>query len=355
MKVLIVDRTNTDIGGVKTYVSNLERLLGELGCDTYVYSTKKNGSLLDKFLIGGVRYLINKIYRPYGIVIDTIMFSWLEWWILPKKYDFVVYQSLAVQRHGRMSASVVHALWTDNLQGIQLKDTAVKRCLNFERALLNDHRYFNFTVSDSYAGLISERHSCKRIPVIENFLFEDFQSQDWSNRDIDIIYTGQFNSRKNIPLLLKIVKKLVNRASPRYFKVILIGGGPDEAEIKEYIRVNTLTNIVKLIDSPPRQVIKDYLSRSKIFMLTSSKESFSFSLLEAKLSGCITFATDGLEVPEGFVDCNIGDGKIDEIVELIESALSASSTPYHMFNSNYSNPLELAKEKYSKLLTDGLV
>jgi len=47
-KILLVDRTNPDVGGVRTYITNLTLLLTSLGYEVDVYSTTNNGSFLDR-------------------------------------------------------------------------------------------------------------------------------------------------------------------------------------------------------------------------------------------------------------------------------------------------------------------
>lgn len=353
MKVLIVDRTTTSIGGVKTYVSSLDSLLRELGHDVIIYSTGSSSSIIDKWVIGGVRYLVNKIYRPYGIIVDATLFSLLERWIIPNNIDFIFYQSLAIHGSGKKSASVIHALWSDNLQGGRLSTSAVKRLMAFERSLITNETYCMFTVSDAYARHISSVHKCNILPVIENFLNEEFESIRWNDRHIDIIYTGQFNARKKILYLLEIVRAIHERNRLDGFSVCLVGSGPEEHEIRDYIKLHSLSHVVDIINNPKREIIKKLISRSKVFLLPSIKESFSYSLLEAKLSGCITFARSNLEVPIGFVDVSMPDDSIADTVANLEMILKAESKPKELQNNQFSNPIFQATYKIKKLLEVG--
>ena len=57
--------------------------------------------------------------------------------------------------------------------------------------------------------------------------------------------------------------------------------------------------------------IFEEMSRNYFYIHTSVKESFSLSLLEAKLCGLVTVAYNKLEVPNEFIDLKISDFKIN--------------------------------------------
>lgn len=75
------------------------------------------------------------------------------------------------------------------------------------------------------------------------------------------------------------------------------------------------------------------MPRHEIYVHTSTKESFSYSLLEAKLAGLKTFAYSGLEVPPEFIDVGLDSFNIDKWVEAIYE------------NSDKINKID--KEKYT--------
>jgi len=352
-KILLVDRTTPDVGGVRTYISNLKLLLNSMGHEVDVYSTTKNGSFLDRYVIAGIRFLFNRIYRPIGIIADNWLFGFMFNLILPTKYDvYILQQPLHLNKKNKAKTiSIVHAVWTDNLQGIEVHDSAVEKCFTYEKYLLNKNHDINFTVSESYADYLTERYGLTdSVQYIDNFLAEEFLSSRWQDRTIDILFTGQFNERKNIFFILNMLKFFKADHPNKKLNVVLIGDGPLQGKIQEFIQKEGLQDLVKIIISPPREEIKTYLASAKIFMLPSLKESFSYSLLEAKLSGCITIATEGLEVPDGFIDYPLGLEDPSDIIETIEDILNEDFDP-HKISKGFVNPIDVAREKFTNLLS----
>jgi hypothetical protein len=69
---------------------------------------------------------------------------------------------------------------------------------------------------------------------------------------------------------------------------------------------------VDFVGKLPRQTVLLELPRHGIYLHTSVKESFSYSLLEAKLAGLKTCAYDKLQVPAGFIDVAIDTFEVDQ-------------------------------------------
>ena len=69
-----------------------------------------------------------------------------------------------------------------------------------------------------------------------------------------------------------------------------------------------------------------------VYLHTSIKESFSYSLLEAKLAGLTTCAYEKLEVPLEFVDIPIKNFNVDEwyntILSMQKSKISFDKNKY---------------------------
>lgn len=352
-KILLVDRTTPDVGGVRTYISNLKLLLNSMGHKVDVYSTTKNGSFLDRYVIAGIRFLLNRLYRPIGIIADNWLFSYMFNLILPRKYDLYIFnQPMYLNKKNKAkSISIVHAVWTDNLQEGKVNESAVDKCFAYEKYLLNKNHDINFTVSESYANYLTERYDLEdSVQYIDNFLAEEFHSKKWQKRTIDILFTGQFNERKNLFFLLNVVKVFKSNNSNKKLNVMLIGDGPLRNKIQKFIQKEGLQDLIEIIISPPREEIKTYLANAKIFMLPSLKESFSYSLLEAKLSGCITIATEGLEVPDEFIDYPLGLDDPTGIIETIDYILN-KDFDLNKISKGFVNPVDIAREKFTNLLS----
>jgi glycosyltransferase involved in cell wall biosynthesis len=127
----------------------------------------------------------------------------------------------------------------------------------------------------------------EKIAVIPNWS-RDISLKEKKDRDIDIIYCGRFEEQKNLLRLLKICKFLVKKKKD--LKVVIIGSGRQEFLLKEYVFKQRLDSNISFIN--PVNNVDDYLSRSKIFALTSKFEGQPMALLEAMSCGCVPILTN---------------------------------------------------------------
>ena len=80
----------------------------------------------------------------------------------------------------------------------------------------------------------------------------------------------------------------------------------------------------------------EQFSTCSICLHTSTKESFSFSLLEAKLLGLTTVAYGGLEVPSEFIDIPVSSFDKSDWVSSTLKALNVEFKPdLSMYSSGY--------------------
>ena len=144
-----------------------------------------------------------------------------------------------------------------------------------------------------------------------------------------IVYVGALEARKNVLFLLKVYEVLYKTDSE--YKLTIIGDGP-EREILYDFAIDRQLNISFLGKLSHEMVLKE-LYRHSIYLHTSVKESFSYSLLEAKLVGLKTCAYSGLQVPSEFIDVPVLTFAIDDWCEAITNIESA---PERFNPSRYS-------------------
>ena len=107
---------------------------------------------------------------------------------------------------------------------------------------------------------------------------------------------------------MHIFKKLVQ--TDKNYKLTLIGDGSERKKLEEFALKNNL-EVIFLGSMNNEDVIKNLLNHG-IFLHTSTKESFSYSLLEAKLAGLKTCAYQYLHVPKEFIDIPMISFEVDE-------------------------------------------
>ena len=97
-----------------------------------------------------------------------------------------------------------------------------------------------------------------------------------------------------------------------------MGDGPQKTELKEFAKGNNLKKLNILGRLSYDEVISE-MPKHTYYVHTSLKESFSYALLEAKLSGLITIAYSKLQVPKEFIDIKMGSFDENQWVQKIES------------------------------------
>ena len=227
---------------------------------------------------------------------------------------------------------VLHALWSDNLQAFNVNKMQRVKLESKESEIMNKIESNIITVSDPYKVFLLSRLEPvglkKKIDVIElgvdisKFLL-------YKNDNKSIVFVGSFEARKNIKFLLEVFKKI---KTIDYYTLTIVGDGPQKTELLEFVDQNNIDNVNFLGRLGYEEVIKE-LPKHQYYMHTSTKESFSYSLLEAKLSGLTTVAYSGLEVPGEFIDIKVDTFEINEWVDKI---------------SNYNNQImEFNKNRFS--------
>lgn len=115
------------------------------------------------------------------------------------------------------------------------------------------------------------------------------------SKNFNLLSIGKFQKRKNHLLLIKSFKKLLPNNS---INLTIIGECSSVEHmhnyeiILKYIKKNDLTNKVKIILNIPHNKINEYYRKNNIFILASSNEPASISILEAMSFGLPVICSD---------------------------------------------------------------
>ena len=225
-----------------------------------------------------------------------------------KKTDLRVFEDIYLSWNSTTpSITMLHAVWSDNLQAFSIADKRLKRFLGREAILINQIAHPLVTVSYPYRDYISDQHFNgsldKSIDVVElgvdQSIFGTFGKADHIKNSI--VYCGALEPRKNVSFLLEVFKKIYSSNSE--YVLTLIGDGPDRTHLKSFASKHQLP--VKFLGRLANEDALAELHKHEIYVHTSVKESFSYSLLEAKLAGLTTVAYSKLQIPEEFIDVGI--------------------------------------------------
>jgi N-acetyl-alpha-D-glucosaminyl L-malate synthase BshA len=190
----------------------------------------------------------------------------------------------------------------------------------------------------------------KEIKVIYNFVdFERFKKSDKDHfrkaiapeGEAILLHTSNFRVVKRVKDVIDIFKK-VHESIPS--KLLLIGDGPQRAEMESLCRKYEICNDVRFLGK--QDAVAELLAIADIFLLPSEKESFGLSALEAMACEVPVISSDAGGLTEvnidgetGFV-CSIGD-----VEAMAEKSLYLLSNP-DVLQQFRKNALKQAK-KYS--------
>ena len=109
-----------------------------------------------------------------------------------------------------------------------------------------------------------------------------------SNEDIVLIFVGRLALEKNVLFLLKILRAIPEDS----VKLMLVGGGPQEEELKKFAKENNLEHRCIFTGAIPHKDISLYYAACDIFVSASTTEVHPIVLIEAMASKLPVIAFD---------------------------------------------------------------
>jgi len=142
-----------------------------------------------------------------------------------------------------------------------------------------------------------------RDPIINVQKIEKLKKQKidpYFEKNQFIIAIGRLTKQKNFQFLISCFKKLIN-SNPN-LKLVILGDGEEMQNLKRLIHTKNLENNVFLLGH--LQNVFNYLSRAKLFILSSLWEDPGWVLLEAAASNTLILSSDCKNGPSEIIDNN---------------------------------------------------
>jgi len=161
-------------------------------------------------------------------------------------------------------------------------------------------------------------------PKLKNY--ENIENVLYSKRSNTILWVSRLIKLKHPEVPLIIAKRL--KIEGYNFSLTLIGIGPMEDMVREYIINNNLNDCVKLLGSMSPEEVRLQMEQSEVFLFTSDKrEGWGAVLNESMNSACAVIANSAIgSVPFLIRDGENGliykDGNIDELYEKVTFLLN---------------------------------
>jgi glycosyltransferase involved in cell wall biosynthesis len=280
-----------------------------------------------------VNKLVNWFIPPMGLYYKGRATRWLYKRVFRRETDLIIFEDIYLAWNSSVpSVTLLHAVWSDNLQAFSSKAAAVARLVAAEERAIDSIDHPIVTVSDQYRDFLVQSHGgSHRLPAVAvvplGLDVAEFAAVAPAARSPkSLVFCGSLEARKNLRFLLDVLRRLRDRDEA--YRLTIVGDGPDKAELEAYARQHALP--VTFRGRLGREDLIAELRRHSAYVHPSVKESFSFALLEAKLVGLKTVAYCGLEVPAEFIDVAVP--RFDE-GDWVAAILAAEEAPSKAFDA----------------------
>ena len=133
--------------------------------------------------------------------------------------------------------------------------------------------------------LIKKGINGSKIEILNGAIETIDEQKDKDNKDIDILFVGNFSTLKGPDRVIDMIELLINEYSHKHIKAIFLGDGPLFNSINDYILQNNLTQNVILKGYVSN--VLDYYCRTKVLVMPSTSEGLSTAMLEAMSGRCV--------------------------------------------------------------------
>jgi glycosyltransferase involved in cell wall biosynthesis len=323
MKVLVInwrDIYNPEAGGAEIHIDEILKRKPENWEVDFVSSLYKNASSEDE----------TKSYKIYRIP-DSFLFNYkfrFSWDKIysKKSYDLIIDDiskiplALPIYVKNTPIIALIHHVHGKSLFR-ELSFPLAFYVSTMERYLL---RYYVdtpiITVSESTKKELMRLYPYKKISVSNAGIDLDNLTKCYSEnspRDPILLYLGRLKRYKRIDHIIRsfaIVKKKINNA-----ELWIVGKGDDEKRLKKMVSCLELDKSVKFLGFVPDREKFSIFSRAKIYLISSEKEGWGNSVIEANAAGLpvIGYDVEGLRdsISDGFTGYLVENGNIEQFAE----------------------------------------
>ena len=140
-------------------------------------------------------------------------------------------------------------------------------------------------------------------PIIDIQKIEKLKKQKidpYFEKNQFIVAIGRLTKQKNFKFLISCFQKLID--SQPNLKLVILGDGEEMQNLKKLIHTKNLKNNIFLLGHS--QNVFSYLSRAKLFILSSLWEDPGWVLLEAAASNTLILSSDCKNGPSEIIDNN---------------------------------------------------
>ena len=173
--------------------------------------------------------------------------------------------------------------------------------------------------------------------------------------DFLIIHTRSWEPRYGVDIALRGFQKAA-LSNPK-LKMIMLGGGSQEKDIKEFIKAHDLSKQIYFHGYQKNEVLASFYQAADIYLSASHVDGSSVALLESMACGCPGLVSDipsNLEwITDGIEGWTFKDGDADDLANQIVSAVNKKNELASLGNAARLKTERLAnwEKSVEKLLT----
>ncbi|MCS7010975.1 MAG: glycosyltransferase [Anaerolineales bacterium] len=299
-----------------TFIWEAARAVKLAGADVHVIAMHSPGArtfeVLDGILVIRPRYLVPERLEVLqnamgGLPVVWSRNPWARFALAP----FILAHTLAIIRYGR-NCDVIHANWTLSafaayagqwahgrpilvtVQGSDVFQAPRVPLIRLITKLTLRGCARVLALSRSLAEVTAQLGvPVEQIEVLPNGVDVDYFRPS-EKREPLILFVGSLIERKGVRYLLEAMR-FIHQTLPQ-LRLVIIGEGPQQAELQTLANRLGLANVVMFLGSQPPDAVSNWLSRAQLCVLPSVEEGLGVVLLEALASGtpCIGARVGGI-------------------------------------------------------------
>ena len=388
MKVLLVNKFHYLKGGSETYYFALGKMLQEKGCDVIYFSMKDDNNIpcaQEKYFVNHVDYNASLSPAQTAAASAKLLYSFeakrkFEKLLIDEKPDIIhlnIFQSqltdsivfaalkhhipivytahdlkavcptYLMMNHGQICDRCIKGNYLHCISTSCMKNSKVKSLLAVMEAegyrLRKTYSKMNLIIcpSQHHKKRLAQGHICNPgiLKYMPNFLPEGTEFHAGAPDGSYYLYFGRLSEEKGIMTLLKAFRR-ADVKKPLY----IVGAGPQENEIRQYIQQHKMQETVKMLGYKTGNDLKQIVASAYCVILPSvCCENAPYSIMEAQAMGRPAIVSDNGGLPE-----LITDG-LNGYIFRGNDPKDLRCKLEKMENSSFSGTeiCQMAKEKYS--------
>lgn len=389
MKILLVNKFHYRKGGAETYYFTLADALKKAGHEVIFFSMQHEKNLpceQSKYFVTNREYvgktsILKKISAAKSLIYSKEAYEKMNQLIKDEKPDLAILSNI----HRQLTTSIVDALYENNIKTYWVVHDLIMLCPDYQM-LDSNHKICEMCANGNYSYCIkkkcvknsllksylaakeakyNKKHNTyakidkfitpsnfyrkklieygfdeNKVVYIPNPLPLDTKYEVSQKVDDYLLYYGRLSIEKGISTLINAMKGID-------YKLIILGTGPIEDDLRKQIEDNKLSDKVFMLGFKSGDELQDYIKRAKAVVLPSEwYENGPYSAMEAMALGkpLIVSNYGGLpELVEDGVNGYIFAGT-DNLILRIREIISLSQEAYDKMCNESMN---IAKKKFN--------